>query len=94
MIVLTNFPIRVAAYFATSCAAGGKSDWFLGSAGEMIIVFENLQGLAELAGGRSDYWTSTQDEVYPSDSNFLFNSLNPSTDDKSSIYYVRPVRAF
>ena len=47
-----------AAYFATSCSAGGKSDWFLGSLGEMKLMYDNLQGVGGFV--ESNYWSSTE----------------------------------
>jgi hypothetical protein len=81
-----------AAIFARSCNAGGKSDWFLGSSGEMKLVYANLQGL----GGFTDsyHWSSTEAEqdyalaqAFGSGSqSYLFKNL-------TSIF-VRPVRRF
>ena len=80
-----------AAYFATSCSAGGKSDWFLGSLGEVKLMYDNLQGV----GGFVDnaYWSSTE-----SDADFaLYHSFyvgHHALNGKEATLYVRPVRAF
>lgn len=80
-----------AAYFATSCNAGGKSDWFLGSLGEMKLVYDNLQGLGGFVGNY--YWSSSEDSAnYAWLQNFSDGSLGNFY--KGSAIYVRPVRAF
>jgi hypothetical protein len=80
-----------AAYFATSCSAGGKSDWFLGSLGEMKLMFDNLQGFGSFVETR--YWSSTE---YTAD--FAWHQYFLDGDQvnayKYRTYYVRPVRAF
>jgi hypothetical protein len=80
-----------AAYFATSCSAGGKSDWFLGSLGEMKLMYDNLQGV----GGFVEklYWSSTENgPLFAWFQNFDFGIQD--NNNKSNNYYVRPVRAF
>jgi hypothetical protein len=90
-VFTTDTSTNNAAYFATSCNAGGKSDWFLGSLGEMKLVYDNLQGLGGFV--ESNYWSSTE-----SDTNFAwgqsFNGGLQGPNFKSATYYVRPVRAF
>jgi hypothetical protein len=83
-----------AAYFATSCSAGGKSDWFLGSLGEMKLMYDNLQGVGGFV--ESTYWSST--EYYGSPSwawlqDFGGGSQNLNVKNYYAVY-VRPVRAF
>ena len=80
-----------AAYFATSCSAGGKSDWFLGSLGEDKLMYDNLQGLGEF--GENRYWSSTE-----KDAEFAWHQYFLDGDQvnayKNRTYNVRPVRAF
>ena len=80
-----------AAYFATSCSAGGKSDWFLGSLGEMKLMYDNLLGVGGFV--ETEYWSSTE---YDSGYAWLqaFDGGIQSRLAKSLTYYVRPVRAF
>jgi hypothetical protein len=80
-----------AAYFATSCNAGGKSDWFLGSLGEMKLMYDNLQGVGGFVEGL--YWSSSESNA------FLawvqsFGDGSQDYGDKGLTFYVRPVRAF
>ena len=80
-----------AAYFATSCSAGAKSDWFLGSLGEMKLMYDNLQGVGGFV--EDNYWSSTDyDTVCAWYQNF--NNGSQGVNDKTNSYYVRPVRAF
>jgi hypothetical protein len=80
-----------AAYFATSCSAGGKSDWFLGSIGEMKLMYNNLFGVGGYV--EDTYWSSTEGGtnavwLLNFDAGYQFN------DSKTNSYSVRPVRAF
>ena len=80
-----------AAYFASACEAGSKSDWFLGSLGEMKLMFDNLQGLGGFTGGT--YWSSSEDsagEAFRQEFSRGFRDIG----DKTFRNYVRPVRAF
>jgi hypothetical protein len=80
-----------AAFFADSSTCGTKTDWFLGSLGEMKLMYDNLQGL----GGFST-------AVYFSSSEYSLNSFwgqyfwtgEHGTYAKVNSYYVRPVRSF
>ena len=80
-----------AAYFATSCSAGGKSDWFLGSLGEMKLMYDNLLGVGGFV--ENLYWSSTE---YDTNSAWLQDFGNGTLYGlaKPNTYYVRPVRAF
>lgn len=46
-----------AGFYSSGLVCGGKSDWFLGSLGEMKLLYDNLQGL----GGdfQGTYWSSS-----------------------------------
>lgn len=80
-----------AAYFATSCSAGGKSDWFLGSIGEMKLMYDNLQGVGGFVG--YNYWSSTEsatDSAWYQPFDYGYQDYN----GKNRTYNVRPVRAF
>ena len=85
-----------AAHFASNCSAGSKSDWFLGSSGEMKLMSDNLPSSSELR--MEGYWTSTERYgtfglsvfyIYFSDG-AVYGSYSKVMD----FYYVRPVRAF
>ena len=90
-VFTTDTSTNNAAYFATTCNAGGKSDWFLGSLGEMKLMYDNLQGL----GGFEEfvYWSSSED----SNDTARYQDFNTGfqgSGNKDAPYYVRPVRAF
>jgi hypothetical protein len=88
-------PANNAAFFASSCTAGGKSDWFLGSLGEMKLMYDNLQGVGDFLN--VNYWSSTE-----SGADYAFGQLffdgHQSASEKggnlSTANYVRPIRAF
>jgi hypothetical protein len=68
-----------------------KDDWFLGSLGEMKLIYDNLQGL----GGFSTdtYWSSSEtgaSDVWYQDFTFGYQDFIL----KGNSFYVRPVRAF
>jgi hypothetical protein len=83
-----------AAYYATSCNAGGKSDWFLGSRGEMKLMYDNLQGVGGFV--ETFYWSSS--EYGAANANLAWGQAfydgAQANDSKTSANYVRPVRAF
>ncbi len=71
--------------------ANKYSDWFLPSLGELIILTENLQGLAGLTS--SDYWSSSE----YSDVGGWVQSVNhgyQGTATKNTTFKVRPIRSF
>ena len=84
-----------AAYFATDCNSGSKNDWFLGSLGEMKLMYDNLQGLGEFGGeDYFQYWSSSQEGTTYAKS-LDFNSGLPSALNKTSAgVWVRPIRSF
>jgi hypothetical protein len=81
-----------AAYFATSCSAGGKSDWFLGSLGEMKLMYDNLIGV----GGFVElyYWSSTEYDTANAWDQYFSYGYQGITAKANTSRYVRPVRAF
>ncbi len=80
-----------AAYFATSCSAGGKSDWFLGSLGEMKLMYDNLLGVGGFVV--DTYWSSTEIATGIAWGQYFYDG-NQYDYDKDNTYSVRPVRAF
>ena len=87
-----------AAFYSNNLASGvpagcvtSKDDWFLGSFGEMKLMFDNLQGVA---GPFEDYYWSSS----------ALNTVNawaldvtygsPLENNKTVTNYVRPVRSF
>ncbi|MDP1719746.1 MAG: DUF1566 domain-containing protein [Candidatus Nanopelagicaceae bacterium] len=80
-----------AANSAREYSSGGKSDWFLPSRDELMLVFATLHGRSSFE--ESDYWSSTENAAtYAVTVNF--GSGNWFSLDKSFTRYVRAVRAF
>jgi hypothetical protein len=74
-------------------AGGTKTDWFLPSVGEAMLMYTNLRqvGVGGFASG--DYLSSSEygaTYVWGQD----FYAGNQSVNNKAGAYYVRPVRAF
>lgn len=74
---------------------GSKTDWSLGSLGEMKLLYDNLQGLGGFMKG--DYFSSSE---APEGSSGVFVWVAKFSEGfqydgyKQFTYYVRPVRAF
>ena len=80
-----------AAFFAKGSTCGTKTDWFLGSLGEMMLMYDNLQGVGGFAAGY--YWSSSEANAGNAwYQDFYFGGQHD--DYKFFTYYVRPVRAF
>jgi hypothetical protein len=90
-VFTTDDATNNAAYFATSCSAGGKSDWFLGSLNEMKLMYDNLQGVGGFV--EAAYWSSTDSDAYLAWL-LTFDNASSGRSYKNATYYVRPVRAF
>ena len=83
--------ISGAAFFAEASTCGSKDDWFLGSLGEMKLMYDNLQGVGGFASGY--YWSSS--EYGASDAWYQYFSRGyPLYYLKTNTISVRPVRAF
>ena len=89
-----------AAKYAADLASGvpsgcvtSKDDWFLGSLGEMMLMYTNLR--QEGVGGFTNeyYWSSSETGVSYSWSQ-IFNAGSQNDTPKLNATYVRPVRAF
>jgi hypothetical protein len=80
-----------AAYFATSCSAGGKSGWFLGSIGEMKLMYDNLLGVGGFV--EDTYWSSTEIATLIAWGQYFYDGIQYEY-DKDNTLSVRPVRAF
>jgi len=89
-----------AAQYANALAIGvpvgcvtSKVDWFLGSLGEMMLMYTNLRQAGVGGFSAGNYWSSSEyDGTFAWDQNFDFGYQ--ITSFKNSTYYVRPVRAF
>ena len=70
-----------------------KDDWFLGSLGEMILMYTNLRQAGVGGFSTGNYWSSSElDDFYAWFQGFGTGNQLGST--KNVTYYVRPVRAF
>ncbi len=80
-----------AANAAHEYSNGGKTDWFLPSREELMLMYTNIHGLSPFAP--TDYWSSSQNsDIYAMTVNF--GSGNWFSIDKSFSRHVRPIRAF
>jgi hypothetical protein len=69
----------------------GFSDWFLPSLGELILVANNLQGLAGLTS--TEYWSSSEHSAIGAWAQGMSGGYQGSA-SKATFLKVRPVRAF
>ena len=89
-----------AAFYSDALASGvpagcvtSKDDWFLGSLGEMRLMFENLYGVIEFVGG--GYFSSTQYNATSGYYQYFGASGGQGSNPKSATtIYVRPIRSF
>ena len=89
-----------AAKYADALASGvpgscvtSKDDWFLGSLGEMMLMYTNLRQ-AGVGGFSTDYyWSSSEYDGYGAWSQY-FNLGYQFNNYKTYTFSVRPVRAF
>ena len=78
---------------ASDYAGGSKVDWYLPSSGEAMLMYTNLRqsGVDGFASGF--YWTSSE---FGANNTWYqgFISGDQNYNNKPTLYYVRPVRAF
>jgi hypothetical protein len=92
-VFTTDTTLNNAAKYADSLVCGTKTDWFLGSIGEMMLMFTNLR-LAGVGDFSTElYWSSSD---YEDDQAWIlqFGYGNPNQNVKYGQNHVRPVRAF
>ena len=78
---------------ASDYAGGAKTDWFLGSIGEMMLMYTNLRQ-AGVGGFSTDaYWSSSEADDGVAWCQ-VFASGGQVDANKGTALYVRPVRAF
>jgi hypothetical protein len=80
-----------AAISADEYSNGGKSDWFLPSRDELMLMYANLHGRTSFE--ESDYWSSSENAATYAVT-VHFGNGNWFSIDKSFSRYVRPVRFF
>jgi hypothetical protein len=78
---------------AADYAGGSKTDWYLPSSGEAMLMYTNLRQTGVDGFALGFYWTSS--EVGANNTWFQgFISGDQNYNNKPTLYYVRPVRAF
>jgi len=82
-----------AAKYADSLTCGTKTDWFLGSLGEMMLMYTNLRQAGVGGFSTGGYWSSSEDAETSAWTQIFSNGLQLNF-LKTNTYYVRPVRAF
>ena len=93
-ITCTTGAVRTAVdYTAPSFNGVAKDDWWLGSIGEMMLMYANLRQAGVGGFSTASYWSSSED-----DGNYAwtqyFSAGYQNYNTKTNPYYVRPVRAF
>ena len=78
---------------ASTYASATESDWFLGSIGEMMLMYTNLRQAGVGGFSTGSYWSSSEDDGTIAWSQ-LFNYGGSQLYTKGFPLYVRPVRAF
>ena len=82
-----------AAKYADSLDCGSKTDWWLGSLGEMMLMYTNLRQAGVGGFSTAFYWGSSElgaSVAWYQD----FGTGGQNASPKTITYYVRPVRAF
>ena len=87
----TTIPDAPAAAYADGLTCGNKTDWFLGSIGEMKLMHDNLQGLG---GFVSEFYWSSSGYIEENAWAQSFGGGAQSSYPKIKLIYVRPIRAF
>ncbi len=82
-----------AAKYAESCRSGTQTDWFLGSLGEMMLMYTNLRQAGVGDFSHAYYWSSSEYDDFGAWYQ-RFDVGNQASNDKNYAGYVRPVRAF
>ena len=92
-VFTTDTTSNNAAKYADSLSCGTKTDWFLGSIGEMMLMYTNLRQAGVGGFSTGYYWSSS--EVYSLETQYQNFSVGTQSNlAKYYTLYVRPVRAF
>jgi hypothetical protein len=97
----SGITVGTAAELCDSLVSGGKSDWYLPAAFELLTIYKNLwdvqRGIETATGttvGITEYWSSTETDASTAII-FTFNDgLLQNSKKNSPIYAVRAVRRF
>jgi hypothetical protein len=90
-VTATDIADAPAAAYADGLTCGSKTDWFLGSLGEMKLMYDNLQGVGGFL--LDSYWSSTEGAGGIAWFQDFYQGFQ-STGGKATSTFVRPVRAF
>ena len=82
----------VAARVAANYRGGGKSDWFLPSKNELLLLFQAKNFIGQISSS-SEYWSSSQDSTTRSWAVDLATGAS-SSDPNMIDHSIRPVRTF
>ena len=82
-----------AAKYAESLSCGTQTDWFLGSLGEMMLMYTNLRQVGVGGFSTDFYWSSSEYDDDNAWTQYFDNGIQFNL-YKGSSYFVRPVRAF
>jgi len=78
---------------AASYTGGGKTDWFLPSIGEAMLMYDNLRQLGVGGFMLNPYWSSSESGANNAWRQY-FNNGDQTNNGKNTTDYVRPIRAF
>jgi len=83
-----------AAKYAESLSCGTQTDWFLGSLGEMMLMYTNLRQAGVGGFSTGFYWSSSEEGDGTIAWSQSFSTGLQNTYYKGNAFFVRPVRAF
>jgi hypothetical protein len=75
-------------------AGGTKTDWFLPSIGELMLMYTNLRQLGVGSFSLDGYWSSSEFDADNAWGHDFGNGLQYGHGKNPLPSYVRPVRAF
>ena len=75
-------------------AGGTKTDWFLPSIGEAMLMYTNLRQVGASGFTSEAYWSSSESIASIAWAQLFMNGTQNYYFQKSYVNYVRPVRAF
>ena len=91
----TTGAVRTAVdYTAPSFNGVEKDDWWLGSIGEMMLMYTNVRQAGVGGFSSGSYWSSSEFDGNFAWFQFFASGSQYSDGYKDGTYYVRPVRAF
>ena len=90
-----NVAATCAAAYCADLVSGGQSDWYLPSLAEIKMVYDVVHLGLGVGGFAADfYWSSSEYSASNAWFQYFINGVQYNNFNKSSNYYVRPVRRF